>query len=86
MSTGNGLVYIYSPKYMDNNGSGDTTMNEIAWYFTALDFATGDTAFQILTSTGKAWNVNYASISIAPDGTAYVGTLRGLISIKDGSP
>lgn len=86
LSTGNGLVYIYSPVYMDNNGSGDTTMNEIAWYLKGLDFATGDTVFEILTSTGKEWNVNYASISIAPDGTAYVGTLRGLLSVKDGSP
>jgi len=85
LSTGSGLVYIYTPKYMDNDGSGDTTMNEIAWYFSALDFDTGDTAFQILTSTGKAWNVNYAAISIAPDGTAYVGTLRGLLFGKDGS-
>jgi len=86
LSTGNGLVYIYSPKFMDNNGDGDTTMNEIAWYLKALDFATGVTEFEILTSTGSAWNVNYAAISIAPDGTAYVGTLRGLISVKDGSP
>ncbi len=86
LSTGNGLVYIYTPKYMDPDGSGDTTMNEIAWYLTGLDFETGSTEFQLLTSTGKEWNVNYAAISIAPDGTAYVGTLRGLISIKDGSP
>lgn len=86
LSTGNGLVYIYTPKYMDPDGSGGTTMNEIAWYLTGLDFATGATAFQLLTSTGKEWNVNYAAISIAPDGTAYVGTLRGLISVKDGTP
>jgi hypothetical protein len=86
LSTGNGLVYIYTPKYMDPNSSGGTTMNEIAWYFTALDFETGATEFQILTSTGKEWNVNYAAISVAPDGTAYVGTLRGLLSVKDGSP
>lgn len=86
LSTGNGLVYIYTPKFMDPNGSGDTTMNEIAWYFTALDFATGETEFQVLTSTGNEWNNHYAPISIGPDGTAYMGTLRGLISIKDGSP
>jgi hypothetical protein len=85
LSSGNGLVYIYTPKYMDPDSSGGTTMNEIAWYFTALDFETGATEFQILTSTGKEWNVNYAAISIGPDGTAYVGTLRGLISVKDGS-
>ncbi len=86
LSTGNGLVYIYSPKFMDPDGSGGTTMHEIAWYLTALDFETGDTEFQILTSTGKEWNVNYAAISIAPDGTAYVGALRGLMSVKDGIP
>jgi hypothetical protein len=71
---------------MDPDGSGGTTMHEVAWYFTALDFETGDTVFQILTSTGKEWNVNYAATTIAPDGTAFVGTLRGLISIKDGVP
>jgi len=52
LSIGNGLVYIYTPKYMDNNSDGSTTPDEIAWYFTAINFRTGETEFQILTSTG----------------------------------
>lgn len=83
LSTGSGLVYIYEPEYMDNNGNGITTGNEMAWYLTGLNFATGEPEFRTLIGTGKQFNVHYAAISIAPDGTAYAGVLRGLVSVKD---
>ena len=83
MSTGAGIIYIYEPEFMDNNEDGDITDNEIAWYLTGLDFITGDPEFRTFIGSGRQWNVNYAAITIGPDGRAYAGTLRGLVAIED---
>jgi len=79
LSTETGLVYLYTklpnaPKQAD------------AYYFTALDFKTGRTVYQVLTGTGVRYDNNWAAISIAPDGTAFVGVLNGLIRVRDGKP
>jgi hypothetical protein len=78
LSLGNGLVYLYTKdphaaRWVD------------AYYFTALDFRTGETVYKILTGTGLAYDNNWAPITLGPDGTAYIGTVRGLIAIRDGT-
>jgi len=71
LSLANGLVYTYTkPKRQDNVD---------AWYLTALDFRTGRTDYRRLAGTGFGYNNNYAPVTIAPDGTAYVGVLGGLV-------
>ena len=71
LSLANGLVYTYTkPKRPDNKD---------AWYLTALDFRTGRTVYRRLAGTGFGYNNNYAPVSIAPDGVAYVGVLGGLV-------
>jgi hypothetical protein len=35
--------------------------------------------------TGFGHNVNYAPVSLGPDGTAYIGVLGGLVRIADAS-
>jgi hypothetical protein len=70
-----GLVYLYTKP---RNAEGVD-----AWYFTAIDFRTGRTAFKQLTGTGYLYNNHYAAISIGPDGAAYIGSLGGLIRIAD---
>jgi len=76
MSLSSGLIYLYT-KYPRDDGID-------AWYFTAVDFATGDTVFKILTGTGSWYNNNYAPITLGPQGgTAYIGALNGLISVRD---
>lgn len=77
LSTSTGLVYLYTklpnaPRKTD------------AYYFTALDFATGRTVYRVLTGTGVRYDNNWAAISLAPDGTAYVGVLNGLVRVRDG--
>lgn len=42
--------------------------------------------YQVLTGTGVRYDNNWAAISIAPDGTAFVGVLNGLIRVRDGAP
>jgi hypothetical protein len=77
LSTATGLIYLYT-KLPDAPEGAD------AYYFTAVDFASGRTVYRVLTGTGVRWDNNWASISLAPDGTAYVGVLNGLIRVRDG--
>jgi hypothetical protein len=75
LSLANGLVYAYTKA---------PRADEIdAWYLTAVSFRTGRTVYQQLAGTGLGFNSNYAPVSIAPDGTAYVGALGGLILLRD---
>jgi hypothetical protein len=70
-----GLVYTYT---RPESPAGDDP-----WYFTALDFRTGETRFKILTGDGLGFNNNYAPVTLGPDGTAYVGALGGLIRVGE---
>lgn len=75
MSIGNGLIYTYTK----DPGGGDP------WYWTAIDFRTGHTVYKVLAGTGSlGYNNNYAGIAIAPTGTAYLGTLGGIVAMRDG--
>jgi hypothetical protein len=76
VSLPNGLLYTYTKPA----GGGDP------WYLTAIDFRTGETRFKALAGDGLGFNNNYAPITIGPDGTAYVGTLGGLVALRDAAP
>ena len=76
LSTATGLVYLYT-KLPDSPRSLD------AYYFTAVDFATGRTAYRVLTGTGIRYDNHWAAIALAEDGSAYVGVLNGLVRIRD---
>ena len=72
MALGSGLVYTYTT---DTNGD---------WYWTALDYRTGKVVYKVLAGNGLGYNNNYAGISISPSGTEYLGTLGGIIALRDG--
>ena len=74
LSLGAGLVYTYT-KGSDSHDP---------WFLTALDFRTGRTVYKALAGSGLGYNNNYAPITLGPDATAYVGTLGGLVAIRDG--
>jgi hypothetical protein len=76
LSTATGLVYLYT-KLPDAPAQAD------AYYFTAIDFTTGRTVYRVLTGTGVRYDNNWAAISLAPDGSAFVGVLNGLIRVRD---
>ncbi|HEY6881374.1 MAG TPA: hypothetical protein VI299_25290 [Polyangiales bacterium] len=78
LSVSNGLVYLYTKKP-------DAPHKADAYYFTAIDFATGRTVYRVLTGTGVRYDNNWAAISLAPDGSAYVGVLNGLLRVRDAS-
>jgi hypothetical protein len=77
LSRGNGLVYVYTKDPQPDNS--DT------WYLTAVDFRTGSTVYKRLAGEGLGYNNNYAPLTIAEDGTTYVGVLGGLVLLRDGS-
>ena len=79
LSAATGLVYLYT-KLKDAPRGID------AYYFTAIDFETGRTAYRVLTGTGVRYDNNWASISLAPDGTAFVGVLNGFVRVRDARP
>lgn len=76
MSLGNGLIYTYTKP------RGPATTD--AWYFTAIDFRSGQVAYKQLAGTGILYNNHYAGVSIGPDGTLYVGALGGVVALRDG--
>jgi hypothetical protein len=77
LSLANGLVYSYTKPGGDRSDP---------WYLTALDFRTGRTVFKFRAGSGLGFNNNYAPVTIGPDGTAYVGTLGGLVAMRDATP
>jgi len=78
LSTTTGLVYTYiAPEHAAGTPQ--------PWYWAAIDARTGKEAWRKLAGTGLAFNNNYSGLSIGPDGTAYVGTLGAIQSLRDGS-
>lgn len=75
LSLGSGLVYAYTK---------DSDPTD-AWYWTALDYRTGEVVWKVLAGAGPAFNNNYAGLSLAPDGTAYLGVLPGIVALRDGA-
>jgi hypothetical protein len=67
-----GLVYTYT---LDKSGH---------WWWTALSFRTGKLVYKAYSGTGTYFNNNYAGISISPAGREYLGTLGGIVSLRDG--
>jgi hypothetical protein len=78
LSLANGLVYAYTK---DPTGDGSDP-----WYLTAIDFGSGRTVYKLLAGYGLGFNNNYAPITIGPDGSAYVGSLGGLVELRDAVP
>lgn len=78
LSTKTGLIYLYTRA--ENK---DIPKNAVAWYVTAISFRTGKTVFRVFTGTGRSWNNSYAPIVLGPNGTLYVGTFNGLVSVRD---
>jgi hypothetical protein len=77
LSLANGIVYTYTKPGGERSDP---------WYLTALDFRSGKTLFKYKAGSGLGFNNNYAPVTIGPDGTAYVGTLGGLVAMRDSAP
>jgi hypothetical protein len=74
LSLANGLVYTYTkaPGILD------------PWYWTALDFRTGKVVYKQFSGAGAVlYNNNYAGIALSRSGTEYLGTIGGIVAMRD---
>jgi hypothetical protein len=77
LSARTGLIYAYTRPVDPSGAQG--------YYWTAIDFRTGHTAWNSFAGAGFLYNNNYAGLALGPDGTAYLGVFGGMIKLQDGS-
>ncbi|GGO74384.1 hypothetical protein [Nocardioides deserti] len=75
LSLATGLLYAYEKR--------SSVWGASAWYLVALDVRTGRTAYRVRTGIGALFNNHYAAVTLAPDGSAYVATLAGMVRVRD---
>lgn len=56
----------------------------MVFYYTAVDFRTGEVAWQKLAGTGISWDNYWSAPAIGRDGTYYIGFYGGIASVRDG--
>ena len=86
LSRRTGLIYGYthpSASELPMTAPVPAALAPDAWFFTAFSARTGRQVWSKYTGSGLGYNNNYAPVSLGPDGTAYVGTLGGLLRIAD---
>ncbi|MET0839295.1 MAG: hypothetical protein ABWY19_10970 [Marmoricola sp.] len=86
LSRRTGLIYGYtkpSASELPTTSPIPEALAPDAWFFTAFSARTGKQVWSRYTGSGLGYNNNYAPVSLGPDGTAYVGTLGGLLRIAD---
>jgi hypothetical protein len=76
LSTATQLIYTYAQTL----GPGDSR----TWSWVAISARSGRTVFTKPAGTGLLANNNYAGITLGPDGTAYLGTIGGIRTLRDG--
>ncbi len=75
LSLASGLLYTYFRDDQD-----DITQ----WYFTAIDFETGDTVYKLRVGAGQGYNNSAGALFLHPDGgIAYTTTIFGMAMIRD---
>ena len=77
LSARNGLIYAYSRPPDPSGAEG--------YYWTAIDFRSGQTKWNRFAGAGLLFNNNYAGLSLGPDGTAYLGVIGGMLALRDGT-
>ncbi len=76
LSTKTGLVYQFARKP-------DPVSGKDVWYWTAIDFRTGETVWQRLVGTGRWFDGYWPLPFLGPTGTGYVATFGGIVAIRD---
>ena len=84
LSTRTGLLYTYARQYDDYADQNPET-GVWVYYWTALDFRTGEVVWQKMAGTGfKRYDTSWPAVVVGPNETLYAGVYGGLISIRDG--
>ncbi|HYJ27112.1 MAG TPA: hypothetical protein VEW73_05320 [Nocardioides sp.] len=75
VSLPNGLVYAWTKR--------PSLAGVSAWYLTGLDAGTGRSMWSVRTGTGLHAGSDHSEIAIGPEGSAWMGTLAGLVRVRD---
>jgi hypothetical protein len=75
LSARNGLIYAYTRPPDPSGAQG--------YYWTAIDFHTGQTKWNRFAGAGLLYNNNYAGLALGPNGTAYLGVIGGIVALRD---
>ncbi len=75
LSTKTGLIYTYSRP--------EDPLGDQGYFFTAIDYRTGKTAWMKYTGSGLTYNNNYAGLALGPNGDAYLGAIGGILRLSD---
>ncbi|MDE2437374.1 MAG: hypothetical protein KGM49_14050, partial [Sphingomonadales bacterium] len=78
LAAGSGIAWYYS--FDQVKAANGQPVNQ--WSFVGLDFKTGKQVARIPTGLGRSYDNNWSSMSIAPDGTLYVGVTSGLVQVR----
>ncbi len=76
LSAKTGLIYTYTRPPDPSGAQG--------YYWTAIDFRSGQTVWNRFAGAGLLFNNNYAGLALGPNGSAYLGVIGGMISLRDG--
>ncbi|MBL0746872.1 hypothetical protein [Nocardioides baculatus] len=71
----NGLVYAWTKR--------PSLTGVSAWYLTALDAGSGRSMWSVRTGTGLMAGSDGSRIALGADGSAWLGTLAGLVRVRD---
>ncbi len=78
VSTETGLIYGYT---QDPDLAAE---GEYVWYFTAIDYRTGEVVWRIRSGAGFTYNDGFRGATLGPDGTLYQGLTYGTVMLRDG--
>ena len=70
-----GLVYAWTKR--------PSLAGVSAWYLTALDAGSGRSMWSVRTGTGLLAGSDGSQITLGADGSAWLGTLAGLVRVRD---
>jgi hypothetical protein len=70
-----GLVYAWTKR--------PSLMGVSAWYLTAIDVESGRSMWSVRTGTGLHAGSDHSQIALGPEGSAWIGTLAGLVRVRD---
>ena len=82
MSTETGLAYFFTRKY-DQTVQGYEPFGLEVYYWTAVDFRTGEIVWEQQIGTGSQFDTYVPGPAIGPTGALYVGVNGGFISMRD---
>ena len=75
MSLPTGLVYAWTKRR--------SLVGVDAWHLTAMSARTGETAWSVRAGLGALFDNDWSPVTLAPDGSAFVLTVGGLVRVRD---